>query len=179
MLVSRTVKKAQDLLFKYAYRYTSVFSSSKGQHLTFNLCNLNHIIINLVRPQSTMSSNTPDSIANSETKKDKDTAGAVSMETDGDNKAVDVEGTGSSSLSQCVEISEGRAKILFPSRNEVFYNPVQEFNRDLRCGTSITTVTYIISTSVYIYITRDLEITYPVPLFKSCYASLEQTPLYW
>ena len=31
-----------------------------------------------------------------------------------------------------VEIREGRAKILFPSSNEVFYNPVQEFNRDLR-----------------------------------------------
>jgi tRNA (guanine26-N2/guanine27-N2)-dimethyltransferase len=30
-----------------------------------------------------------------------------------------------------VEITEGRAKILFPSSNEVFYNPVQEFNRDL------------------------------------------------
>ena len=34
--------------------------------------------------------------------------------------------------SECVEISEGRAKILFPSSNKVFYNPVQEFNRDLR-----------------------------------------------
>ena len=31
-----------------------------------------------------------------------------------------------------VEIQEGKAKILFPSSNEVFYNPVQEFNRDLR-----------------------------------------------
>ena len=31
-----------------------------------------------------------------------------------------------------VEVKEGRATILFPSRNEVFYNPVQEFNRDLR-----------------------------------------------
>ena len=31
-----------------------------------------------------------------------------------------------------IEITEGRAKILFPSSNEVFYNPVQEFNRDLR-----------------------------------------------
>ena len=30
------------------------------------------------------------------------------------------------------EICEGRAKILFPDENEVFYNPVQEFNRDLR-----------------------------------------------
>uniref|UniRef100_A0A8C8AQU8 Uncharacterized protein n=1 Tax=Otus sunia TaxID=257818 RepID=A0A8C8AQU8_9STRI len=28
-------------------------------------------------------------------------------------------------------ISEGRATILFPSANEVFYNPVQGFNRDL------------------------------------------------
>lgn len=26
---------------------------------------------------------------------------------------------------------EGKASILFPSANEVFYNPVQEFNRDL------------------------------------------------
>ena len=31
-----------------------------------------------------------------------------------------------------VEITEGLAKILFPSSNEVFYNPVQEVNRDLR-----------------------------------------------
>lgn len=28
-------------------------------------------------------------------------------------------------------ISEGRATIVFPSANEVFYNPVQGFNRDL------------------------------------------------
>lgn len=28
-------------------------------------------------------------------------------------------------------IKEGKAAILFPSANEVFYNPVQEFNRDL------------------------------------------------
>ena len=27
--------------------------------------------------------------------------------------------------------------------------------------------------------TRDLEITYPVRLFKSCYASRQQTLLYW
>ena len=31
-----------------------------------------------------------------------------------------------------MEVREGRAKILFPSTNEVFYNPVQEVNRDLR-----------------------------------------------
>ena len=31
-----------------------------------------------------------------------------------------------------VEVKEGRATILFPSCNKVFYNPVQEFNRDLR-----------------------------------------------
>lgn len=28
-------------------------------------------------------------------------------------------------------VTEGAAKIAFPSANEVFYNPVQEFNRDL------------------------------------------------
>lgn len=28
-------------------------------------------------------------------------------------------------------VIEGAAKIAFPSANEVFYNPVQEFNRDL------------------------------------------------
>lgn len=28
-------------------------------------------------------------------------------------------------------VKEGKATILFPSANEVFYNPVQEFNRDL------------------------------------------------
>ena len=31
-----------------------------------------------------------------------------------------------------VEIPEGKAKILFPKANSVFYNPVQIFNRDLR-----------------------------------------------
>nr|XP_032624067.1 tRNA (guanine(26)-N(2))-dimethyltransferase isoform X4 [Chelonoidis abingdonii] len=31
-------------------------------------------------------------------------------------------------------ITEGKAKIIFPSANEVFYNPVQEFNRDLTCA---------------------------------------------
>ncbi|XP_069783513.1 tRNA (guanine(26)-N(2))-dimethyltransferase [Narcine bancroftii] len=31
-------------------------------------------------------------------------------------------------------IHEGEAKIIFPSANEVFYNPVQEFNRDLTCA---------------------------------------------
>lgn len=28
-------------------------------------------------------------------------------------------------------VKEGKVAILFPSANEVFYNPVQEFNRDL------------------------------------------------
>lgn len=31
-------------------------------------------------------------------------------------------------------VTEGAAKIAFPSSNEVFYNPVQEFNRDLTCA---------------------------------------------
>ncbi|KAK7797036.1 hypothetical protein U0070_015832 [Myodes glareolus] len=31
-------------------------------------------------------------------------------------------------------ITEGAAKIVFPNANEVFYNPVQEFNRDLTCA---------------------------------------------
>uniref|UniRef100_A0A4W3H7R4 tRNA (guanine(26)-N(2))-dimethyltransferase n=1 Tax=Callorhinchus milii TaxID=7868 RepID=A0A4W3H7R4_CALMI len=31
-------------------------------------------------------------------------------------------------------IQEGKARIIFPSANEVFYNPVQEFNRDLTCA---------------------------------------------
>uniref|UniRef100_D6RFC0 tRNA methyltransferase 1 n=1 Tax=Mus musculus TaxID=10090 RepID=D6RFC0_MOUSE len=31
-------------------------------------------------------------------------------------------------------VTEGAAKIVFPSANEVFYNPVQEFNRDLTCA---------------------------------------------
>ncbi|XP_077183391.1 tRNA (guanine(26)-N(2))-dimethyltransferase isoform X2 [Paroedura picta] len=31
-------------------------------------------------------------------------------------------------------ITEGKAKIIFPRANEVFYNPVQEFNRDLTCA---------------------------------------------
>merc|ERR1719431_1339965 len=28
-------------------------------------------------------------------------------------------------------VKEGNAEVLFPSLNDVFYNPVQEFNRDL------------------------------------------------
>lgn len=31
-------------------------------------------------------------------------------------------------------VTEGAARISFPSANEVFYNPVQEFNRDLTCA---------------------------------------------
>ncbi|XP_012889701.1 PREDICTED: tRNA (guanine(26)-N(2))-dimethyltransferase isoform X2 [Dipodomys ordii] len=31
-------------------------------------------------------------------------------------------------------VTEGAATIVFPSANEVFYNPVQEFNRDLTCA---------------------------------------------
>ncbi|XP_017659274.1 PREDICTED: tRNA (guanine(26)-N(2))-dimethyltransferase, partial [Lepidothrix coronata] len=31
-------------------------------------------------------------------------------------------------------ITEGKATIVFPSANEVFYNPVQGFNRDLTCA---------------------------------------------
>nr|KAF6402796.1 tRNA methyltransferase 1 [Rousettus aegyptiacus] len=31
-------------------------------------------------------------------------------------------------------VTEGAARIVFPSANEVFYNPVQEFNRDLTCA---------------------------------------------
>jgi len=30
------------------------------------------------------------------------------------------------------EICEGKAKIRVPATSNVFYNPVQEFNRDLR-----------------------------------------------
>jgi len=30
-----------------------------------------------------------------------------------------------------VKVTEGKAEILFPDSNSVFYNPVQEFNRDL------------------------------------------------
>ncbi|NP_001121226.1 tRNA methyltransferase 1 L homeolog [Xenopus laevis] len=31
-------------------------------------------------------------------------------------------------------IHEGKASVIFPSTNQVFYNPVQEFNRDLTCA---------------------------------------------
>ncbi|XP_072005786.1 tRNA (guanine(26)-N(2))-dimethyltransferase isoform X4 [Engystomops pustulosus] len=31
-------------------------------------------------------------------------------------------------------ITEGKAKVIYPSANQVFYNPVQEFNRDLTCA---------------------------------------------
>lgn len=29
-------------------------------------------------------------------------------------------------------VTEGKAEVLFPSSHDVFYNPVQEFNRDIR-----------------------------------------------
>uniref|UniRef100_A0A8C8XWH2 tRNA (guanine(26)-N(2))-dimethyltransferase n=1 Tax=Panthera leo TaxID=9689 RepID=A0A8C8XWH2_PANLE len=38
------------------------------------------------------------------------------------------------SEAQETTVTEGAAKIAFPSANEVFYNPVQEFNRDLTCA---------------------------------------------
>ncbi|KAF0886686.1 TRM1 dimethyltransferase, partial [Crocuta crocuta] len=38
------------------------------------------------------------------------------------------------SEAQETTVTEGAAKIAFPSANQVFYNPVQEFNRDLTCA---------------------------------------------
>ena len=37
----------------------------------------------------------------------------------------------SSGAGNGVKVTEGKAEILFPDSNSVFYNPVQEFNRDL------------------------------------------------
>lgn len=37
-----------------------------------------------------------------------------------------------SASSEFTEIREGKAKICVPGASKVFYNPVQEFNRDLR-----------------------------------------------
>lgn len=34
-------------------------------------------------------------------------------------------------MTEFVKIKEGKAEILFPNENQVFYNPVQEFNRDI------------------------------------------------
>ncbi|KAM4749549.1 tRNA (guanine(26)-N(2))-dimethyltransferase [Rhinophrynus dorsalis] len=31
-------------------------------------------------------------------------------------------------------ITEGKARVIYPDENQVFYNPVQEFNRDLTCA---------------------------------------------
>lgn len=39
---------------------------------------------------------------------------------------------GMDSSPEFTEIKEGKAKIRVPSSSKVFYNPVQEFNRDLR-----------------------------------------------
>ncbi|KAL1925616.1 uncharacterized protein VTP21DRAFT_499 [Calcarisporiella thermophila] len=36
-----------------------------------------------------------------------------------------------SSLNKYIPVTEGKATILFPKSNEVFYNPVQQFNRDM------------------------------------------------
>uniref|UniRef100_A0A8C6RWR8 tRNA (guanine(26)-N(2))-dimethyltransferase n=1 Tax=Nannospalax galili TaxID=1026970 RepID=A0A8C6RWR8_NANGA len=43
-------------------------------------------------------------------------------------------GEGGAPAAQKATITEGAARIAFPSANEVFYNPVQEFNRDLTCA---------------------------------------------
>ena len=37
----------------------------------------------------------------------------------------------STELENGVKVTEGKAEICFPDSNSVFYNPVQEFNRDL------------------------------------------------
>ena len=37
----------------------------------------------------------------------------------------------STGLENGVKVTEGKAEICFPDSNSVFYNPVQEFNRDL------------------------------------------------
>ncbi|XP_062891947.1 tRNA (guanine(26)-N(2))-dimethyltransferase [Mobula hypostoma] len=43
-------------------------------------------------------------------------------------------GTSPSTQNGETVINEGKAEIVFPNANEVFYNPVQEFNRDLTCA---------------------------------------------
>lgn len=47
------------------------------------------------------------------------------------NTAGDPEKTVAGLLPGETVVKEGKAAICFPSANEVFYNPVQEFNRDL------------------------------------------------
>ncbi|KAL8211723.1 UNVERIFIED_CONTAM: tRNA methyltransferase 1 [Gekko kuhli] len=67
---------------------------------------------------------------------------AQEMETDGSKleqnivqpPAVDSSSGGESVKNGETVITEGKAKIIFPSANEVFYNPVQQFNRDLTCA---------------------------------------------
>lgn len=50
---------------------------------------------------------------------------------------VETEGVSHESAAGCdprpgeTVVKEGKASVLFPGANEVFYNPVQEFNRDL------------------------------------------------
>ncbi|XP_060768058.1 tRNA (guanine(26)-N(2))-dimethyltransferase isoform X2 [Neoarius graeffei] len=55
-------------------------------------------------------------------------------------ETVETKGVSSDSAAGCglrpgeTVVKEGKASVLFPSANEVFYNPVQEFNRDLTCA---------------------------------------------
>ncbi|XP_002736321.2 tRNA (guanine(26)-N(2))-dimethyltransferase-like [Saccoglossus kowalevskii] len=51
-------------------------------------------------------------------------------------------------------VTEGKAEILFPSSNEVFYNPVQEFNRDL-------TIAVIGLYAEEFLKTQDIQVKYP------------------
>lgn len=52
-------------------------------------------------------------------------------------EAMEMEGVSPDSAGACGQrpgetvVKEGKASVLFPGANEVFYNPVQEFNRDL------------------------------------------------
>ncbi|KAK3528014.1 hypothetical protein QTP86_014089 [Hemibagrus guttatus] len=55
-------------------------------------------------------------------------------------EAMEPEGVSPESAAVCGQrpgetvVKEGKASVLFPGANEVFYNPVQEFNRDLTCA---------------------------------------------
>lgn len=47
------------------------------------------------------------------------------------NMTPNVDMTPDIDITQYNTVTEGKATILFPKHNEVFYNPVQQFNRDM------------------------------------------------
>ena len=61
-------------------------------------------------------------------------------------------------------VTEGGAEVLFPASHDVFYNPVQEFNRDLRLAKFFSLSLFLF---LFLYFSPTLP-TFPPPVWLSC-----------